>query len=211
MRVDSVIGIDLSGLSRATKGRTVAAQVALEDPLRLVELIRIRPGVRGDFDLLAWIRDSSPSVVGIDASLSLPHSVTCQADECERCLPGQASYLGRDVDRMVGGMPTVMLAAIAFRGIYLARQLRTAGTRVIEVYPGAAYSAWGILDRSVASIANHLESLLGRFDWATRDDLDAVCAAVITARDAEGSSLIVAGNDGTIVSQPVGSRLPDST
>jgi predicted nuclease with RNAse H fold len=132
------------GLSRATKGRTVAAHVTIEDPLRLVELVTIRPGLRDDIDLIDWIRHRRPVVVGIDAPLSLPHSVSCEANDCERCEPGQADYMARDVDRMAGGMPTVMLAAIAFRGMYLARLLRSIGLDVIEVYPGATYSAWGL-------------------------------------------------------------------
>lgn len=69
----TVIGIDPSGLSRSTKGRTVAAEIALEDPLRLLELRTIRPGKRGDADLVEWILDRRPTVVGIDAPLYLPH------------------------------------------------------------------------------------------------------------------------------------------
>lgn len=196
--MDSVIGIDLSGLSRATKGRTVAAHVALENPLRLVELVTIRPGIRGDADLLGWIRDREPRVVGIDAPLTLPHSVLCEVDDCERCQPGHATYLGRDVDRMAGGMPTVMLAAIAFRGIYLARQLRLAGVEVIEVYPGASYAAWGVRRGSNQERSEALARRIGNFDWTNRDQLDAVCAAIASADWYHGTAQQLSGVDGSI-------------
>jgi hypothetical protein len=63
-------------------------------------------------------------VVAIDAPLILPHSMTCVEPDCPRCAPGTAAYLARDQDRLAGGMPTAMMAAIALRGIYLARMLR---------------------------------------------------------------------------------------
>jgi predicted nuclease with RNAse H fold len=62
--------------------------------------------------------------VAIDAPLSLPHSVTCGLRDSPRCAPGQADDLTRDVDALADGMSTSRLAAIAFRGIYLARILR---------------------------------------------------------------------------------------
>lgn len=63
----------------------------------------------------------------------LPHSVTCEQPGCVRCSPDQTTYLGRDVDALAGGMPTVMISGIAYRGIYLARRLRARGYEVIEV------------------------------------------------------------------------------
>lgn len=197
--MDSVIGVDLSGLSRATKGRTVAAHIALEDPLRLVELVTIRPGLRGDVDLLDWIRDREPVVVGIDAPLSLPHSVTCETVDCDRCEPGRASYLSRDVDGMAGGMPTVMLAAIAFRGMYLARQLSSSVSRVVEVYPGAAFSSWGLNHSRNAERAAALAEIVGPFLWTTRDEIDAVCAALLAASAWRSAAAVVSGADGEIV------------
>jgi predicted nuclease with RNAse H fold len=40
-----------------------------------------------------------------------------------------------------GPMPTVMVAAIAFRGIYLRRRLERSGLRVIETWPMGVYRA----------------------------------------------------------------------
>lgn len=198
--MDSVIGIDLSGLSRATKGRTVAAHVALESPPRLIELRRIRPGQRGDVDLLDWIASRDPSLVGIDAPLSLPHSVLCELTECERCRPGEASYLSRDVDLAAGGMPTVMLAAITFRGMYLARRLREVGTRVIEVYPRASFRSLG-WDGRPATVNDGwklIASLVEGVEVGTRDDLDAICAALVAVQVAQGRAREEEGTDGAI-------------
>lgn len=51
--MDSVIGIDLSGLSRSTKGRTALAQLSVSEPPKLLDLHMLRRGERTDVELLA--------------------------------------------------------------------------------------------------------------------------------------------------------------
>jgi len=204
--VDSVVGIDLSGLTSGARGHTVAAELFLETPLRLGERFIAPRLLRGDRLLVDWIEERRPRVVAIDAPLSLPHSVTCEVVGCERCRPGSASYLARDVDRLAGGMPTVMLAAIAFRGMYLSRQLRAAGFEVIEVYPGAAYALWGLRGAPYEERANFLASRVGGFAWSTRDEVDAVCAAAVATDYMMGADAgVIAGQDGEII-LPAGLR-----
>jgi predicted nuclease with RNAse H fold len=200
--VDSVIGIDLSGLSYGTKGQTALAQLSLEDPLRLVDVSVLPRGRRTDPELLRWIDKREPRVVAIDAPLSLPHSLTCTEVDCARCQPDTAEYLARDVDRKVGGMSTVMIAGIAFRGMYLARQLRDRGCKVIEVYPAAAYAALGLTTRSERRDPSQVAQILGLFvpgpALLGADERDALAAAIVAAAYARGTAQPIRGLDGTI-------------
>jgi predicted nuclease with RNAse H fold len=199
VRVDSVVGVDLSGLSGSTKGRTIGAQIALEERLRVLDTVTIRRGIRGDRDLVDWIDERRPRVIAIDAPLTLPHSVTCATAGCQRCVPGAADYLARDVDRLAAGMPTAMLAAIAFRGIYLARVLRGRGYEVIETYPAAAYRVMGATGKAYDGRAALLADRVGAFQWTIADEVDAVCSALVAADHVTGRHEgVIRGDDGTI-------------
>jgi predicted nuclease with RNAse H fold len=196
--VDSVIGIDLSGLTSGARGQTVAAQLFLETPLRLGERLVVPRKLKGDRILIDWIIERMPRVVGIDAPLTLPHSVMCEAPACPRCQPGSAEYLARDVDRLAGGMPTAMLAAIAFRGIYLARKLREFAVEVIEVYPAAAYRAMRATGKTYQERAALLERHVRAFRPASADEVDAICSALVAADYASGRGRVIRGDDGLI-------------
>jgi predicted nuclease with RNAse H fold len=199
--VDSVVGIDLSGVTTATKGRTVAAEIRLTDPLTLVDRLLVPRRARGDRILLDWMATKRPRLVGIDAPLTLPHSIGCTDRGCARCEPGSANYLERDVDamarRMGGGMPFVMLAAIAFRAMYLARKLNEIGIETVEVYPAAAYRAMGV-GRASGERADALKKWVGDFEWSIPDELDAVCAAIVTGHSLSSGSKAIRGFDGSI-------------
>lgn len=194
--MDTAIGVDLSGISRKTKGHTAAAQLSLSDPPRLLDLQIFPYARRPDAALLAWITDRRPLVVAIDAPLSLPHGVTCVDPDCPRCRLAEPSYLQRDVDKQAKGMSMVMIAAIAFRGMYLARILTEAGIRVIETYPAAAYRALGATDKGERQAV--LERRIGPFTAWTDDERDAVCAALVALDHARGTRRRVPGEDGEI-------------
>lgn len=200
--MDSVIGIDLSGLSRGTKGRTALAQLSIEDPPRVLDVRVLERGKQTDAELLEWVAARSPRVVAIDAPLTLPHGITCEDPGCERCIPPSSSYLTRDVDRMAGGMSMVMIAGIAFRGIYLARRIASLGYDVIEIYPAAAYRAFGLLStedrRDSLRVADAIESRVPGARVETGDERDAVAAAFVAVEYARGRAVSVAGEDGAI-------------
>jgi predicted nuclease with RNAse H fold len=196
--VDCVVGIDLSGISGGTHGRTAMACVALEDPLRVAGQCVVPRGMKGDRLMLAWIEERRPRVVAIDAPLSLPHSLGCELVDCPRCEPGAASYLARRVDKLVGGMPTVMLAAIAFRGIYLARVLRQRGYEVVETYPSGSYRAMGAAGKSDEERARLIGRRLGDLGTADHDCIDAACAALAAADYASGRAGIIEDDGQTI-------------
>lgn len=176
----TAVGIDLSGISRRTKGRTVAVRLDL-DPLRYAAAEEFPNSLASDRLLIDWVVAQDPKAVAIDAPLTLPHSVTCEEAACTRCQPGHASYLERDVDREArrrgGAMPLVMLAAIAFRGAYLARQLRTRGVHVVETYPAASFRELGAGKDPEARLAALRQQIAGLPDFRA-DALDAACAAL---------------------------------
>jgi predicted nuclease with RNAse H fold len=194
--VDSVIGVDLSGISRATKGRTAAAQLSVTDPPRLLDLRVFPYAKRPDVALLAWISEHESRVVAIDAPLSLPHSVTCTEAGCLRCRPEGPNYLQRDVDARAKGMSMVMIAAVAFRGMYLARQLERGGIQVIETYPAAAYRALGATARGERQAV--LERRVGPFTANSEDERDAVCAGFVAVDYTRGVAGSFRGKDGEI-------------
>ena len=182
--MDSVVGIDLSGLTYGARGRTVAAHLYLEMPLRLGEPLVVPRQLKGDRILVEWIEKRRPRVVAIDAPLTLPHGILCDVSDCPRCELGSADYLARDVDRLAGGMPTAMLAAIAFRGIYLARKLRERGYEVIETYPRASLRALGAMETSKKDPARAAAVLSKRVEGVATsdpDELDAIAAALAAA------------------------------
>jgi predicted nuclease with RNAse H fold len=193
------IGIDLSGTSRGSLGRTVGA--ALSDRFAVIDIRTIRYGYAGDLELVEWIDRLGPGTVAIDAPLSLPHGVSCVDPRCERCAAGAPGYLSREVDPKVGGMSTVMLAAIAFRGIFLGRQLRRRGHRVIEAYPRAAFEALGLPSSGrpeLSILAHGLARVVSNSVVSTRDELDAIVAAVVAVDHSLGRAQVVRGFDGEI-------------
>ncbi len=183
--MDTVIGIDLSGITGASASRTVCATLALGEPLRVLDLEQIQLDPAGDRQLINHVVGKQPRVVAIDAPLSLPHGVTCVDPTCRACEPGGANYLRRPADTMAKGMPLVMIAAIAFRGMYIARQFSHRGISVIETYPSAVFRALGLVDRvelrDARARAAMLAPFVEPFDWATGDEVDAVCAAAAAA------------------------------
>jgi len=201
--VDSVVGIDLSGVSRTTIGQTALSQLSLEERPRLLDRRLFARGERhADATLIDWIAERRPLVVAIDAPLTLPHSLGCELVDCPRCRPGSAQYLMRDVDRMVGGMSTAQLASIAFRGAYLARIIRGLGSEAIETYPAGVLRDLGLTAqvdrRDQARIDAALEPLVGAYVPGTPDEQHAVCAALVAADYARGVAVPKLGDDGVI-------------
>lgn len=201
--MDCVVGIDLSGLHGGLEApRTVAALIELQTTLSVTDWLTVPRGPRGDVRLLDWLRDRHPRVVAIDAPLGLPHSVTCEVVDCPRCKPGSAWYTQREVDqaarRLGGGMPAVMLAAICFRGMYLAHQLRSLAIEVIETYPAASYRAMGALGKTYEERAQLLAARLGELGRTDHDSIDAACAGLAASDYAWRSSRSIEAEGATI-------------
>jgi len=198
-------GIDLGG---RTTGTTAIAWVDGRDTPRVLEVRADRSlrGDRGDFEIRRSL--GSPEVVAIDAPLSLPHAVLCSDDGCPECFPngdtapsyGTRSPLDsaaawKEVEHVEKPpMPTVMIAGIAFRAIYLARLLRRRRLEVIEVWPMGAYRALARADKSGPSaeeggdawrrglLEERLDGVseaIPHGEGAERDRLDSIAAAYV--------------------------------
>jgi predicted nuclease with RNAse H fold len=145
-------GIDLSGRSKGTTAfALVRGQTGTKPELLEIEEKGLT-GASGDQRLLDVVLTAGPAIVAIDAPLFLPHAVTCHDPHCQRCFPADGttpSYATRELERpgpwqvrghaAKGPMPTVMLAAIAFRAIYVSRMLERNGLRVVETWPMGVY------------------------------------------------------------------------
>jgi predicted nuclease with RNAse H fold len=160
-----VLGIDLGGARMATTG-----YVALEGDrrARIAAAGTLPKGKTADAAeqrLLELVEDCRPSLIAIDAPLTLPPCLTCPA-YCRG--PGQGSCELRAAqavwdaggnpvtERLTevrlrpelqsGPLPTMRIAQIAARGVALARRILAGGTRlgppgsvqVLEVYPYAS-------------------------------------------------------------------------
>jgi hypothetical protein len=90
---DCVVGIDLSGVSGGTHGRTVLACLVIETPLRVSDRLIVPRGAEGDRILLDWIeqrrpagrrdhsrRDENPASSDLGASNS-PYGPACAGSE----------------------------------------------------------------------------------------------------------------------------------
>src|SRR3954466_10614905 len=147
-----VAGIDLSG---RTVGRTALAWLEGEPrqrprvPKPVEDSLAFR-GMTGDEALTRALLENAPALVALDAPLALPHPVMCRDPQCITCFPEDGAgplYGTRQLDRKQewswltprGPMPTVMISAIAFRGMFLCRVLTNRGIPVIETWPMGVY------------------------------------------------------------------------
>lgn len=228
MSPTTVVGVDLSG---RTTGHTTLCVLHGERGARphaepIIEDggtdLSPRPAAR---DIARICQERGVAVVGIDAPLRLPHAVTCDDPDCDRCFPeggSDASYTQRAADlaaswRDVGHvekppMPTAMIAAIAFRGIYVRRALERLGIGSVETWPKGVY-------RGLAASGDHgppppsrdeegyvswcrcLLSTVVDADWdehTTPDRIDAVAAGYAAWVHTTGACVHVGGIDGSI-------------
>jgi predicted nuclease with RNAse H fold len=150
-----VLGIDLSGRSTGVTAAAVLEGRRFGRPRLTTWEDHALNGRRGDARLVEFARQTRPRWIAIDAPLTLPHTITCRDSDCRRCFPagdvapsygsraldGRAAWVARGYETKEP-MPTAMIAAVAFRGIYLRRLLRRHGfDRVIETWPMGVYRA----------------------------------------------------------------------
>jgi predicted nuclease with RNAse H fold len=151
--VPTVVGVDLA----AGRGTTEVAALLLrpgETPAYLAEHHR---AVATDADIIAAVTGACPSVVAIDAPLSLPRPVHA-AVLGELYDDPSASPYTRAAERDVlwsqlgiRPLPVSFLGGLTFRAIALLPRLRAAlpATALIEAFPSATLAALGI-SRSTA-------------------------------------------------------------
>jgi uncharacterized protein YprB with RNaseH-like and TPR domain/predicted nuclease with RNAse H fold len=165
-----IVGIDLTGSERRATGWALmeGARVATK-------------ALRTDGDLIRETLAANPDVVSIDSPLSLPEGFG-GADvpiyrKCELAL----KRMGISVFWCL--LPSMKM--LTLRGIHLAGELRKAGCKVIESYPGAAQDILGI-PRKKASLEElkwglSRAGITGDFLTAniTHDEVDAITSALV--------------------------------
>ncbi len=170
------LGVDLSG-----PGRDSAYAVVGDD-------LECRVGrFRGDEELLELALALGPSVVAIDAPLSLPSEGYMRP--CDEAL----ARLGlKPLPPLLGGMK-----AITLRGVRLREALGGRGYLVIEVYPGGAQDILRIARkrRGLEALRRGLERLGIRLParGLDGDELDAATAAYTAYAYAHGRFFEVGG------------------
>ena len=103
-----------------------------------------------DSEIFDLAETCSPSVIAIDAPLTLPQGLCCLEESCA-CQPERPEK-GRGCERLLAklGMPCYfttkrsIIKKMAYRGLRLREELEHQGHRVIEVYPYASkICLWG--------------------------------------------------------------------
>ena len=169
-RSPRIVGIDLTGSERRATGW------ALMDGVHATT-----KSIRTDEELVRETLAAKPHLVSIDSPLSLPEGHGAPGIPIYRKCELALKRMGISVFWCL--LPSMEM--LTRRGIRLANELREAGCKVIESYPGAAQDVLGI-PRKKASLEELKRGLFrsgiaGEFVTAdvTHDEIDAITSALV--------------------------------
>jgi len=173
MREQRVVGLDLAGIeSRPSglcflKGRKAKIKLAYEDT-----------------EILEGITSFGPSIVAIDAPLSLPIGKSLDSRYCTRKCDEELRKFGiRFFSINIAGM-----RMLTERGIRLKEILEDRGIEVIETYPGAFYDLLGLpRPKRRISVSQTLNKLVKMFNLEiecsreriSSHELDSIACALV--------------------------------
>jgi uncharacterized protein YprB with RNaseH-like and TPR domain/predicted nuclease with RNAse H fold len=165
-----IVGIDLTGSAKRATGWALMEGAAATTKC-----------LSTDEDLLRETLAAKPDVVSIDSPLSLPEGYGRPGVPIYRKCELALKRMGISVFWCL--LPSMQM--LTRRGIKLARELREAGIRVIESYPGAAQDILGI-PRKKASLDElkwglSRAGIMGDFPSMriTHDEADAITSALV--------------------------------
>ena len=184
MATENYFGLDLT----ASESKPSAC-VSIDNNLRIFKATLINK----DIDIISLISDLVPSVVAIDAPLSLPDGLDC-LDEKHSCKPLH-EYKGRWSERMLAKQgiscyfttKKSIIKNMVIRAMELRYELEKRGFAVIEVYPYASKTVlFGKLERKTTSagikqLRNALENLLRNTNDAVQEWNHDLCDATVAA------------------------------
>jgi len=193
-----VVGVDLAGVARRPSGFCVLRDLAAETCLLF-----------SDEAIVEAVVSAAPSVVAVDAPLSLPPG-RCSIDDasgehlrlCDREL----------LRRGIRFFPVTLgpMRGLTARGIRLRGRLEALGYRVVEVYPGGAQDVLGVPRKRVGldALRAGLEGLgiKGLSAGMSDHELDAVTCAYVGYLLLEGRAVCYGAGDEVIV-MPRGENL----
>jgi len=186
-----VVGIDLAGSSLRPTGICILRGFKAQTHIAF-----------SDEEILNCIYRAQPSLVTIDAPLSLPkgrktihdrsgdHFRYCDLELRKRGIRFFPITLG----------PMRMLTE---RGISLKAKLKKTGYRAVECYPGAAQDIWGIprQHKDLKGLLTGLRKLgvKGLTEAITKDELDAATAALVGQWFLSDRGEMLAGEEGIVI------------
>lgn len=165
-----IVGIDLTGSEKRATGWALMHGASATTK-----------SIRTDEELIAETLAAKPDLVSIDSPLSLPEGYGAPGVPIYRKCELALKRMGISVFWCL--LPSMQM--LTRRGIHLADELRKAGCKVIESYPGAAQDILGI-PRKKASLEELKRGLFragiaGDFVTAdvTHDEIDAITSALV--------------------------------
>ncbi|GKS64198.1 hypothetical protein YTPLAS72_15020 [Nitrospira sp.] len=186
-----VVGIDLAGSPKRPTGVCVLRDLKAETHV-----------VFSDEEILDFVKEARPTLVPIDAPLSLPKGRRTVHDragehlrECDREL----------LRRGIRFFPVTLgpMRMLTERGLALKKQLTAMGYQAVDCYPGAAQDLWGIprQHKDRLGLLNGLRklSLRGLKKAATSDELDAATAALVGRWSLLGRGLMLGEKTGILI------------
>jgi predicted nuclease with RNAse H fold len=186
-----VVGIDLAGSPKRPTGLCVLRDMTAETHV-----------VFSDEDILNFVKDTQPTLIPIDAPLSLPKGRRTVHDrsgehlrECDRALLRQG----------IRFFPVTLgpMRMLTERDLVLKKRLAAMGYQTVECYPGAAQDLWGIprQHKDRLGLLNGLRKLglRGLNKAATSDELDAATAALVGRWFLSGQGLMLGGKRGILI------------
>jgi predicted nuclease with RNAse H fold len=126
-----------------------------------------------DEEILDYVKRINPSIIAIDAPLSLPKGRCCLEKDCQCAVGGHFRQAERDIRPYGRVLPLTFrgMKMLTLRGISLAKELRK-DYQVIETHPRTSQKMLGFKDPSDLSRFYKLR------EDATEHELDAALAAV---------------------------------
>jgi uncharacterized protein YprB with RNaseH-like and TPR domain/predicted nuclease with RNAse H fold len=169
-KVPRIVGIDLTGSEKRATGWAL-----------MIGAATTTNSIRTDGELIRETLSAKPDLVSIDSPLSLPEGYGAPGVPIYRKCELALKRMGISVFWCL--LPSMKM--LTRRGIRLAEELRKAGCKVIESYPGAAQDILGI-PRKKASMEELKRGLFragiaGDFVTAnvTHDEIDAITSALV--------------------------------
>ena len=186
-----VVGIDLAGSPKRPTGICVLRNLIAETHIMF-----------SDDDILDFVREARPTLVPIDAPLSLPNG--------RRTIHDRAGEHLRECDREllrrgIRFFPITLgpMRMLTERGLALKKHLVSLGYQAVECYPGAAQDLWRIprQHKDRLGLLNGLRKLglRGLKKTATSDELDAATAALVGRWSLLGQGLMLGGETGILI------------
>lgn len=157
------IGIDLAGKEENPSGFCVLDQGQL-----------ILKTLYGDEEIVKEVKNINPSIIAIDAPLSLPKGRCCLEKDCECAVGGHFRAAEREIRPYGRVLPLTFrgMKMLTLRGIALGQRLRN-DFEVIETHPRTDQKMLGFKD-----LREDLSQIFSLPDDSSEHELDATVAAL---------------------------------